>query len=174
MELARRRGFQGHRDRPWGRQPWPGGGWRRPRLACGKRASFLHNHVRYTHATSRVGRGLTYRNAFYEKKLRGEPRGEPSNPVCRRRAAERRRPSELAVDVALLDDIKLSTVSSPKSNPFQSSKFLSCHVTSRQIMSDHITSRHVTSVAPPFGSPALRNRQCPSFQASHHFMRERP
>ena len=38
----------------WGHQPWPGGGWRRPRPACGRRASsFLHNHVPYTHTTSR-------------------------------------------------------------------------------------------------------------------------
>ena len=32
----------------------PGGGWRRPRPACGRRASFLHIHVRYTHTTSLV------------------------------------------------------------------------------------------------------------------------
>ena len=51
-ELARRRGLQGHRGRPWGHQPWPGGGWRRPRPACEKRASILHIHVRYTHTTS--------------------------------------------------------------------------------------------------------------------------
>ena len=36
--LARRRGLR----RPWGHQPWPGGGWWRPRPACGRRVSFLH------------------------------------------------------------------------------------------------------------------------------------
>ena len=41
------------RGRPWGHQPWPGGdSWRRPRPACGRRASLLHIHVPYTHATS--------------------------------------------------------------------------------------------------------------------------
>ena len=53
-ELARRRGLQGHRGRPWGHQPWPGGGWRRPRPACGRRASVLNIHVPYTHTTSHL------------------------------------------------------------------------------------------------------------------------
>ena len=50
--LAVRRGFQGHRGRPRGLQSWPGGGWRRPWRACGRRASFLNIHVPMTHATS--------------------------------------------------------------------------------------------------------------------------
>ena len=47
--------MQGHRGRPWGHQPWPGGGWRRPRPACGRRASFLNIHVPYAHTTSQSG-----------------------------------------------------------------------------------------------------------------------
>ena len=42
----------GHRGRPdlrlgpsRGHQPWPGGSWRRPRPACGRRASFLNIHA---------------------------------------------------------------------------------------------------------------------------------
>ena len=50
--VAQRRGLQGHPGRPWGHQPWRGVGWRRPRPACGRRASFLHIHVSYTHAAS--------------------------------------------------------------------------------------------------------------------------
>ena len=56
---------QGHRCRPWGHQAWPGGGWRRPWRACGRRASFLNYHVHTTHATrqaleagSRIARGV--------------------------------------------------------------------------------------------------------------------
>ena len=42
-ELApRRRGLQGHRGRPWGHQPWPGGGWRRPTGL--RKASELFKH----------------------------------------------------------------------------------------------------------------------------------
>ena len=43
--LAVRRGFHGHRGRPRGLQSWPGSGSRRPRPACGRRASFLNIHV---------------------------------------------------------------------------------------------------------------------------------
>ena len=39
--------------RPSG-QPWPGGGWRRPWRACGRRASFLNIHVCTTRATSLI------------------------------------------------------------------------------------------------------------------------
>ena len=39
----------GHREADLGslggHQPWPGGGWRRPRPACGRRASFLHKFI---------------------------------------------------------------------------------------------------------------------------------
>ena len=47
-ELARRRrrGLQGHRGRPWGHQPWPGGGWRRGHTAGlrKRKASELFKH----------------------------------------------------------------------------------------------------------------------------------
>ena len=56
-ELARRRGLQGHRGQPWGHQPWPGGGWRRPLPACGRRASFLNIHVTILYTQAQPARG---------------------------------------------------------------------------------------------------------------------
>ena len=95
-ELARRRsrglqgqieadlGAWGHQDQPW---RWPGGGWRRLRPACGRRASVLHIHVPYTVLTQPAMYGFV---SFYVLGVTLSRDSEPRNLLVTTRSVLRK------------------------------------------------------------------------------------